>query len=158
MANNVKSTIRRLLKRNTAIELITILYISLMLYTAISKLADYNLSREQMAMMPLMMPIAHIIVWILPVTEIIIAILIFIPQTRIKGLYIVTGLMILFSVYIVYMMTNYEHLPCSCGGLLQALSWKGHLIFNGLYILMGIIAIILYRKNYSQSQSFAVTY
>lgn len=129
-----------------------------MLYTAISKLADYNLSREQMALMPLMTPIAHIIAWVLPVTEIIVAILIFIPKTRIKGLYAVTGLMILFSVYIVYMMTNYEHLPCSCGGLLQALSWKGHLIFNGVYILIGIIAIILYRKNYKEikRESFAV--
>jgi hypothetical protein len=129
-----------------------------MLYTAISKLADYNLSREQMAMMPLMTPIAHIIAWALPVAEIIVAILIFIPKTRIKGLYAVTGLMIFFSVYIVYMMTNYEHLPCSCGGILQALSWKGHLIFNGVYILMGVVAIVLYRKSRKgiNGQSFVV--
>ncbi|PWV55547.1 MauE/DoxX family redox-associated membrane protein [Chitinophaga sp. S165] len=127
------------------IEVISVLYISLMLYTAVSKLSDYNLSREEMAMMPLLTPIAHVVSWLLPFTEIAIALLVFIPITRIKGLYVATALMTWFTVYIIYMMTNYEHLPCSCGGLLQALSWKGHLVFNSIFIVLGLVAIFLYR-------------
>lgn len=146
MDNNIKSFKVIFFKTNIIAEAITILYISLMLYTAASKLADYNLSREQMAMMPLMTPFAHVFAWLLPVIEIVIAALIFAPITRVKGLYIVTVLMTLFTIYIIYMMTYYEHLPCSCGGLLQSLSWKEHLIFNSAYIVLGLIGIVLYKR------------
>jgi hypothetical protein len=129
--------------RKAISEIIALLYVCLMLYTAISKLSDYNLTREQMALMPLLTPVAHIIVWLLPVSEIVIAVLLFFPGTRGIGLRAVTALMVFFCIYIVYMMANYAHLPCSCGGLLEALSWKGHLIFNGVFIVAGIIAMIL---------------
>jgi len=152
----LKSSILKVFNWNIIVEFISILYISLMLYTAISKLIDYDLSREQMAMMPLMTPIAHVISWLLPSTEIAIAILIFIPKTRMNGLCIVTGLMVFFTLYIVYMMTNYEHLPCSCGGLLQALTWKGHLIFNSIFILLGTVAIFLYRKGNQRNQQHVI--
>lgn len=154
MTLNLKFVLQ-VLKRSILIEVITIAYISLMLYTAVSKLSDYNLSREQMAMMPVMMPIAHIAAWLLPVIEMLLAISIFIPKTRITGLYAVTGLMVLFTFYIIYMMANYEHLPCSCGGLLQALSWKGHLIFNSIFIVLGVLAIVLYKKDAHYKMQYA---
>lgn len=132
--------------RKVISEIIALLYVCLMLYTALSKLSDLNMSREQMALMPLLTPVAHIIVWLLPITEIIIAALLFFPVTRKIGLIAATGLMLLFCIYIVYMMTNYKHLPCSCGGFLEALSWKGHLIFNGVFIVLGIAAMLLLKN------------
>lgn len=134
------------MKRKTIAEIIALLYVCLMLYTAISKLSDYNMSREQMAMMPLMTPVAYIVAWLLPVTEILIAALLFFPKTRVLGLKIVTGLMLSFSVYIIYMMIYYEHLPCSCGGFLDLLSWPAHLILNGTFIVLGIIAMLLFKR------------
>lgn len=131
----------RWLKKSTIVEIITILYISMFLYTAISKWSDYTMTREQMALMPLLMPVAHIIVWLLPATEIVISLLIFFPQTRKTGLYTATTLMMLFSLYIIYMMLFYPQLPCSCGGFLTELSWPGHLVFNGVFIVLGIVAI-----------------
>lgn len=135
------------MKKSTIVEIIAILYMSMFLYTAISKWSDYTMSREQIALMPLMTPIAHIIVWLLPLTEIVVALLIFLSRTRVSGFYAATLLMILFTVYIIYMMAFYPTLPCSCGGFLDALSWSGHLIFNGAFILMSITAIRLLRKS-----------
>jgi hypothetical protein len=135
------------LKKSTLIEIIAILYMSMFLYTAISKWSDYTMTREQMALMPLMTPIAHIVVWLLPATEIAITLLIFFQQTRKKGLYAATMLMVFFTLYIIYMMLFYPHLPCSCGGFLTELSWPGHLVFNSAFIVLGIVAIRIYNKN-----------
>lgn len=139
----------RWLKKSTIIETIVILYISMFLYTAISKWSDITMTREQMALMPLLTPVAHIIVWLLPATEIAIMLLIFFPQTRKTGLYAATILMMLFTLYIVYMMLFYPRLPCSCGGFLTELSWPGHLVFNGVFIVLGILAIKMDKQNNS---------
>jgi hypothetical protein len=136
----------RWLKKSTLIETIAILYMSMFLYTAISKWTDYTMTREQMALMPLMTPIAHIVVWFLPATEIAITLLIFFHQTRKRGLYAATTLMILFTIYIIYMMLIYPHLPCSCGGFLTELSWPGHLVFNGVFIILGLLAIWMHKQ------------
>jgi hypothetical protein len=137
----------RWLKKSTLIEIITILYMSMFLYTAFSKWSDYTMTREQTALMPLMTPIAHIVVWLLPATEIVITLLIFFSQTRKTGLFAATTLMILFTLYIIYMMLFYPNLPCSCGGFLTELSWPGHLVFNGSFIVLGILAIRMYKKS-----------
>jgi hypothetical protein len=137
----------RWLKKSTLIEIITILYMSMFLYTAFSKWSDYTMTREQMALMPLLTPVAHIIVWLLPATEIVITLLIFIHQTKKAGLYAATILMILFTIYIIYMMLFYPNLPCSCGGFLTELSWPGHLVFNGAFIALGIQSIKMYNKS-----------
>jgi hypothetical protein len=142
----------RWLKKNTINEIIAILYMSMFLYTAFSKWSDYTMTREQMALMPLLESVAHIVVWLLPTTEIVITLLIFFQQTRKKGLYAATILMILFTLYIIYMMLFYPHLPCSCGGFLNELSWPGHLVFNGSFILLGILAIRMYNKSNSIPQ------
>ena len=136
----------RWMKKSTLVEIIVILYMSMFLYTAFSKWSDYTMTREQMALMPLLTPVAHIIVWLLPATEIAITLLILIHQTRKIGLYLATILMILFTLYIIYMMLFYPHLPCSCGGFLTELSWPGHLVFNGVFILLGILAIRMQKK------------
>lgn len=137
----------RWLKKSTLIEIIVILYMSMFLYTAFSKWSDYTMTREQMALMPALEPVAHIVVWLLPAIEIVITLLIFISQTRKTGLYAATLLMILFTIYIIYMMLFYPNLPCSCGGFLTELSWPGHLVFNGAFIALGILAIRMNNKS-----------
>lgn len=137
----------RWIKKSTLIEIIAILYMSMFLYTAFSKWSDYTMTREQMALMPALEPVAHIVVWLLPATEILITLLIFFYQTRKKGLYAASILMIMFTLYIIYMMLFYPNLPCSCGGFLTELSWPGHLVFNGSFIVLGILAIRMYNKS-----------
>jgi hypothetical protein len=110
------------------------------------------MTREQMALMPALESVAHIVVWLLPATEIVIALLIFIHQTRKTGLYAATILMILFTLYIIYMMLFYPNLPCSCGGFLTELSWPGHLVFNSSFILLGILAIRMYNNSNATPQ------
>jgi uncharacterized membrane protein YphA (DoxX/SURF4 family) len=127
-------------------EIIIVLIASLLIYTGISKLIDYTTFREQIAMSPLLKSVSGLIAGLLPWTEFLIAILVLIPRWRIKGLYAFTTLMIAFIIYITAIILTNDQLPCSCGGVLEELSWSQHIVFNSIFILLGITAIIIESK------------
>lgn len=137
--------------KSVIIEFIVNLYTSLFIYTALSKLKEYDISREQMATMPLVGPISGTVTWLLPISEIILAALIFWPKTRIKGLYLGTSLMAGFTLYVWYLMKFHSGSPCTCGGLLQSLSWPQHLLFNAVFVILGVTAILLEYKIHKPS-------
>lgn len=131
------------MKRTTIIEIISLLTLSLFLYAAISKVMDYTLFKEQLAESPVLKAVAVPLAVGLPIVEFALVVLLIVPRWRLKGLYSSLVLLSIFIVYIVVMMLTSDHLPCSCGGLLEQLSWKGHIYFNGGFILLNAIAIRL---------------
>ena len=139
------------MKRSTAVEIISILFMILFLYTGISKLMEYPVFKEQIAVSPLLSPVAPVIAGGLPFLEFLLVVLLMIPRWRLKGLYASTALMMAFTVYIIAMMIFADHLPCSCGGVLAGLSWGQHIIFNSGFIGLGVIGIILDRKHHKAS-------
>ena len=134
------------MKRATIVEIIALLFVILFLYTGIAKLMDYDVAKEQIGLTPLLAPVAKAIVIVLPIAEIITAVLLFIPRTRKIGLYASVGLMLLFTTYIAYILNYNKHLPCTCGGVLQRMSWPQHLVFNVIFVLLAGLGIILSRK------------
>ena len=88
------------LSKATIVEIISILYSILFLYTAVSKLMELDVFQEQIAENPILQPVAPIITWAVPIIEIILSIILFIPQWRLKGLYASLALMIAFTIYI----------------------------------------------------------
>jgi hypothetical protein len=78
--------------------------------------------------------------------EFLLVLLLAVPRWRLKGLYASTALMIAFTLYIIALMSFNDTLPCSCGGILAQLSWGQHIIFNTVFIGLGIIGIKL-EKN-----------
>jgi len=76
----------------------------------------------------------------IPAMEIAIAVLLIIPRTRHYGLLTSTGLMGIFTLYVAFILTTMKDLPCSCGGVIQQLNWKEHLIFNSVFLLAGMLA------------------
>lgn len=117
-------------KRQNAAAIIAALLILLLLYTAINKLADRQQFAAVMNKSPLLKNINVLLSWAIPMIEIIICILLFLPATREPGLLCSAILMFAFTVYIAYMLATSSNLPCACGGALKSLSWKEHLIFN----------------------------
>lgn len=125
------------------VRLIAALYIFLFTYTAISKLMDPGGFRIALAQSPLIGSWYKQWAVILPITELLIAILLFFPRTRFSGLVVSTSLMVVFTMYIGYMLLFASHLPCSCGGVIDSMSWHHHLVFNGVWIVLGILSIWL---------------
>jgi hypothetical protein len=41
-------------------------------------------------------------------------------------------------------------LPCSCGGVIQQMTWQQHILFNVVFIILSRIGIIASKKNTNQ--------
>ena len=132
-------------KKSVLIEIIALFFVVLFLYTGISKLMELDVFVEQLYESPILAPIAPVVAWGMPVTEFIISLLLFFPRYRLKGLYLTFILMTLFTAYIITLFTINPELPCSCGGIIEALSWKGHMVFNSSLILLSLVAIRMQR-------------
>lgn len=126
--------------KKTIVEIISILYVSLLVYTGIHKLMDYELNREQLSVMPLVASFADMFAWLLPLIEFAIAVIIFIPRSRTVGLFFGMVLMVAFAGYVIVLMHEPSELPCTCGGFLKSLSWPQHLVFNLVFMALGMLA------------------
>lgn len=134
------------MKRTTVIDIIAILYVILFLYTGISKIIDYSVFKEQIATSPLLSPIAKPIAWGLPWVEFLIIVLLIVPRWRLKGLVSSLILMTLFTIYILGILAFNKNIPCSCGGILEELSWGQHIVFNSLFMALAIVGIAFQKK------------
>ncbi|MCY1515491.1 hypothetical protein D9M68_500790 [compost metagenome] len=133
-------------KRRFFVDLVCYAYFLLFLYAAVSKLIDYESSELRMAKSPIITEFATILVWLVPAVEIIIALMLVIPKTIMLGLYAALALMSMFTAYIIAILNFSDTIPCSCGGVLEQLSWTEHLVFNLTFIIMAMMAILLQVK------------
>lgn len=129
--------------KNHIVNGIVYAYILLFTYAAISKLLDFENFQVQIAQSPLLTAYAGFFSRAIITVELIIAVLLTIRRFRIIALFSAYTIMILFSVYI-FIILNYSlYVPCSCGGILERMGWKEHLVFNIIFSIIGIIAIYL---------------
>lgn len=107
-------------------------------YTALSKLLDFTRFRAVLSASPLIAKGAGALAALLIAAELVAALLLIFPRTRLLGLAVSLVLLVLFTTYLGYMVLYAPELPCSCGGVISTLSWKGHLLLNaGLLGLTG---------------------
>jgi hypothetical protein len=130
--------------------------IFLWVYAASSKLFIYEGFRFQLLGHKLLANHAWTIAWLIPTVEILIALLLVIPKTRIGGLYASLSLLLLFTMYIIYMFMFYPYKPCSCGGVISKLTWKQHILFNLFFLLLAVAGIIGHRKTGLRKPSFPI--
>ncbi|HMK25597.1 MAG TPA: MauE/DoxX family redox-associated membrane protein [Chitinophagaceae bacterium] len=134
------------MKRSLIIEIIGSLLILLFAYTAISKLLDYTAFKYTLSKSPLMDGMSGLVALALPITEGLVAVLLFIPRTRIWGFYSSVALMSVFTLYLAYMINFAPKLPCSCGGVLKQMTWNQHLVFNIFFLAIAVTGLVLERK------------
>ena len=48
--------------------------------------------------------------------------------------------------YLLWMLRTEQHLPCSCGGVIQHLTWGQHIVFNGFFIAVAATGIAGRRR------------
>ena len=132
------------MKRRAIVELISILFVLLFIYASISKLIDFQNFKIQLSKSPYLTIFSGVLSLMVPILEIAIALLLLILPGRLIGLYASFFFMILFTGFIVAILRFSSYIPCSCGGILQKMSWTQHLIFNIGFLLLAVIAILLY--------------
>lgn len=122
---------------------IALLYILLFTYAAISKILDFENFQIQLGQSPLLSPFAGAISYGVIIVELLLVILLMSKKTRLTGLYGSLFLMTMFTTYIYIILNFSSFVPCSCGGILEKLGWTEHIIFNGAFILLALIAITI---------------
>ena len=129
--------------KNAILEIICLLYVILFVYAALSKLLDFENFRVQLGQSPLLSAFAGSIAWIVPILELLIALLLVFKKCRLSGLFAAFSLMVMFTTYI-YIILNYSSfVPCSCGGILEKMGWKEHLFFNFVFIMLAAAGILI---------------
>lgn len=128
--------------RNTLMIIICYLTALLFIYAATSKGLDYENFIIQLGQSPLLSAFASWVSVTVPLAEIALALGLFIPRLRFVSLLGSFTLMVMFTAYI-YIILNYSaFVPCSCGGVLEKMTWNQHLIFNLIFVVLIGIAII----------------
>src|SRR5690606_31524550 len=137
---------KKSIPKKIIIEIISLFFILLFVYASISKLLEFNDFQTQLGQSPLLgafaIPISYGVIGIELVTSILLAF----KKTRIQGLYLAFLLMVMFTTYIIIILNFTSFTPCSCGGVLEALGWTEHLIFNTVFILLALWALYLIEK------------
>lgn len=144
------------MKKAMIVEIISILFIFLFIYAATSKLMDVEKFRIQVGQSPLITKFTNLIIWLIPALELILSILLIVPKYRLFAFYGSFCLMTLFTAYIICVLNFSDFIPCSCGGILEHMSWKTHIYFNLTFIAMAITGIFMeaqtrYKTNFNQS-------
>lgn len=124
-------------------QFICALFIILFIYTGLNKLVDHDTFISQLNKSPFVQQGAAFISYFLPIGELLLAAGLIIQKTRLISLFVSFFLMAMFTGYIWIMLTYANDLPCSCGGILAAMSWHTHLIFNAVFTILAAIAILL---------------
>lgn len=139
--------IKKKINGKTWIEIISALFILLFVYTGISKFQEIDSLEYALRDYPFIGNYSIFISWALPSIELLVAALLLIPRLRLMGLYGSLVLMSSFTLYLIIMFSFTNASPCTCGGMLQKLSWPQHLIFNVIMVILSIIGIRLFMKN-----------
>ncbi|MET3982031.1 putative oxidoreductase [Mucilaginibacter sp. UYP25] len=126
---------------------LTATLILLFTYAAASKLSDTSLFRAQLYLQPFPHSLANALVFAIPALELFAIGLLCTDRTRTAGLRLSLGLLSAFTAYIgLILLFGSGQLPCSCGGILNRMSWGGHLVFNSVFVLAALIALRLHSK------------
>jgi hypothetical protein len=135
------------MRREKVLKIIVTLLAALFFYASIIKLIDMDRSRIEMMKQVFSRQVANKLVWAIPVTELIVACILLYPKTRIWGLFFSLALMMIFTGYIMLVLAHhFRVIPCSCGGILEHMSFKAHIVFNLFFLLLSLSGIIIYYK------------
>jgi thiol-disulfide isomerase/thioredoxin len=134
------------MKQTWLADIITYFFILLFLYTGTVKLLEAHLFKEQLTSSPLLGPLAGVITWALPIAEIVLAVALFISALKLKALYATLTLMTLFTIYVAVILFMDSHLSCSCGGIMEDLTPRQHVLFNSACVILAGIGILLLKN------------
>jgi uncharacterized membrane protein YphA (DoxX/SURF4 family) len=121
----------------TVIALFTILFV----YTGVNKLLANEEFNVELKLSPILNPFAGILRWLVPIVELLIVASLLTKRGRLNGLYAAFIMMLLFTLYIVWVNSFSYYIPCGCGGFLEKLSANMHIFLNALFILLALTGI-----------------
>jgi putative oxidoreductase len=144
-----------LMKRNPIIDIICSCLIFLWTYAALSKWLQFKVFITSLYNQPLPLWSVYPLSYALPAVELFIALALGLNHYRKMGLWCSLMLLSVFTLYIGATLLNFfSRVPCSCGGLISSLTWKEHLWFNFLFLVLSILGLTLMRARGNSLKQF----
>lgn len=139
---------KKYIDSNTLLAGLTSILILLWIYTAFSKIIEYDEFKGQLTNQVFSKGFTKVLAFVLPAIEILAAVLLLFSKTRLMGFLLSLLLMGVFTAYIALVLSGfYSYTPCSCGGVLKSLSWKAHLYFNCVFLFIVLLGSYLQIKS-----------
>ncbi len=114
----------------------------LFVYAATSKLLDFENFEVQLGQSPLLSAFAAYIAFAVPVIELLLAFGLAVERYRVVALKGSLLLMVIFTTYIYVILHYSAYVPCSCGGVLEKMTWNEHLVFNVVFVFLLVVALL----------------
>lgn len=147
------------MKKQSFLWICCALLILLLLYASASKLAHPGALRHDMYNQPFPHWLASILLWAVPLSEIVISLCLIPDSTRKYGLWGALVLMSLFTLYAAAILLHlFPYVPCSCGGVIRNLTWGQHIVFNLFFVAIAITGILLLKKQDKQGLPINTVY
>lgn len=141
------------MKQKTWVETISFLFILLFMYTASSKIIDIWHFRRMIHFGPILKDISNswalsnTLAWSVILSEIIISLFLIFPRTRRVGLWLSFFIMLIFTSYLGYIIFFSPSRPCSCGGVIEKMTWPQHFIFNVFFLTLATLGLWLDKRS-----------
>ncbi|MFD2035162.1 MauE/DoxX family redox-associated membrane protein [Belliella marina] len=136
----------RINQKHTIATICTWLLAIVFIYTAVSKVYDWEGTRRSLYNQVFPIWFAEALLYVIPALELVIAAMLLSKNTAKSGLLLSVILMALFTGYVGLIMTGvFGRVPCSCGGVISSLGWGEHLVFNIVLMGIGVVGLIRIR-------------
>ncbi|UPZ17929.1 MauE/DoxX family redox-associated membrane protein [Flavobacterium humidisoli] len=141
---------------SVAEEAICFSLIVLFVYASLSKLLDYENFRTELGQSPVFTAYAGAAAPTVLTLELLTALFLGWKPARKWALLSSFILMVMFTAYIYIILNFSDYIPCSCGGVLQRLGWRDHIIFNIIFVIIAGAGFYIVR--YKEYEDFTKTY
>lgn len=122
------------------------LLVILFFYTAISKLLDIGQFEKQLRNQVFPAWAVTPLLWLIPISELIVTELLIFKKTRLAGLYGALIMMVVFTAYIGLVYLNvFNRVPCGCGGVIKNMGFGAHLVFNFFFLILSVVGIYMFH-------------
>ncbi|REA63822.1 hypothetical protein DSL64_03735 [Dyadobacter luteus] len=135
-------------RSHTVLQLTVCLLVILFFYTALSKLMDIGQFEKQLRNQVLPGWAVVPLLWLIPISELIVTELLIFKKTRLAGLYGALIMMVVFTAYIGLVYLNvFNRVPCGCGGVIKNMGFGAHLVFNFFFLILSVVGIYMFHAD-----------
>ncbi|WET68772.1 MauE/DoxX family redox-associated membrane protein [Sphingobacterium sp.] len=129
-------------------------YAFMYMYTGWAKFMNLSAFIRGNSKIPYLGQYAKLIGYGIPTLELMLAILLIVPFYAVKrfALWTSTLLMGVFTLYLSLMVRFADKKLCHCGGVIESMGWKTHIVFNLIWLIAGIFALIKTKIIHSKIQ------
>lgn len=130
--------------KNIVSELIIFILILVWAYTFASKIFDFDTFNRQIKGAYLLSAGGSVLPYFLQVVHLGIVILLLNKNWRRLGLLTSLSVIILYTVYLIYILKFAPSIPCSCIAVFKRMNWHDQLYFNFIALAINIIGLITF--------------